>query len=334
MKILLASANAATFVERDARILRERHTITEYIIPHHLWPSAEAIRLARSHDLVVLWFATVRALPLVLALKASGKPLVTIIGGYEAVHLPEIRYGTARKPIDRQITMFLLRASRRIVSVSRSSQDSLLQHFPCDAAKLAIIAHGFEDLAAGRDLTKTREVLSVGNINRSLWLVKGQREFFGAAAAMPETPFVHVGRVDLALLAREFGKLPPNLTLMGRLPFERVLELYARAAVYVQISQHESFGCSTAEAMLFSCFPVVSNRFALPEVVGDCGAVVDNLEIPSVCAAISKALAAPPESRERARRRILDEFSYAKRRDALLGLVDQVAGEKAERSAE
>ncbi len=327
MKILLASANAATFVERDARILRERHSVTEYIIPSHLWPSAESMRLVRAHDLVVLWFATVRALPLVLALTACKKPLVTIIGGYEAVHLPEIGYGTAHKPIDRQITKFILRKSRRIVSVSRSSQESLVKNFVCDPASLAIIPHGFEDLAADRDLTKSREVLSVGNIYRSLWLVKGQREFFGAAAAMPEIPFIHVGSVDLELLAREFGKLPPNLTLMGRLPFERVVELYARAAVYVQLSRHESFGCSTAEAMLFGCFPVVSNRFALPEVVGDCGAVVDKLEVSSVCAAIARALDAPPASREKARRRILEEFSYAKRRDALLSLIEQVAGE-------
>ncbi len=329
MKILLASANAATFVERDARILRERHSVTEYIIPSHLWPSAEAMRLVRSHDLVVLWFATVRALPLVLALTACKKPLVTIIGGYEAVHLPEIGYGTAHKPVDRQITKFILRKSRRIVSVSRSSQESLLTHFTCDTAELAIITHGFEDLAAGRDLAKAREVLSVGNVNKSSWRVKGQRDFFAAAAALPETRFIHVGHVDLALLEREFGGLSSNLKLMGRLPFERVIELYARAAVYVQLSRHESFGCSTAEAMLFGCFPVVSNRFALPEVVGDCGTIVKDLDVPSICTAISQALDAPPASREKARRRILEEFSYAKRRDALLGLIEQIAGENA-----
>jgi len=96
------------------------------------------------------------------------------------------------------------------------------------------------------------------------------------------------------------------------------LELFVRSA-----SHHESFGCSLAEAMLCECVPVVSQRTAIPEVVGDCGFYVDELTPEAVSVAIRKALDC--DLGKNARRRIEKLFPLEKRRSELLKALDKLS---------
>jgi glycosyltransferase involved in cell wall biosynthesis len=98
--------------------------------------------------------------------------------------------------------------------------------------------------------------------------------------------------------------------------------------VYVQLSRHESFGCSVAEAMLCRCIPVVSNAAALPEVVGDCGIVIESRKTPDVVDAVRRALAMPNSEGERARERILNHFPYELRRDKLQETVELLTAKR------
>jgi len=45
--------------------------------------------------------------------------------------------------------------------------------------------------------------------------------------------------------------------------------------IYLQLSRHEAFGVSVVEAMKYGCIPIVSNAFALPEVVGNNGYIIN-----------------------------------------------------------
>lgn len=326
MKILLAAADAASFIARDAKILRERHEVTEYILPARVWPNPDLENLVRRHDLVLLWFASGRAVPLVWRARRERKPIVVVVGGYEAVWLPEIQYGTANGWLQRRRTRWILNQAARVLTVSQASQRSLTGNFSVAASRLRLIYHGFEDLWGRAEGARRSEVLTVGDINASVWLRKGQQEFFRAAALMPDVPFVHAGKVDQEFLLSRIESLPANVRLLGSIPFERLGEAYGAARVYFQASRHESFGCAVAEAMLCGCIPVVSGLYALPEVVGETGVIARSLAEDDIVAAIRAALDLPSSVGEKARQRVLSEFSYARRRDQLLAVIDEAVG--------
>ena len=46
--------------------------------------------------------------------------------------------------------------------------------------------------------------------------------------------------------------------------------------IYLQLSRHEAFGLSIVEAMTYNCIPIVTNVFALPEIVGTNGHIIRN----------------------------------------------------------
>lgn len=99
---------------------------------------------------------------------------------------------------------------------------------------------------------------------------------------------------------------------------------YGQAKLYAQVSVHESFDCSLAEAMLCECVPVVSRRAALPEVAGDCGFYADVLTLEVVAGKIREALDAEPTSAKRARQRIVQLFPLENRQVGLLEAIDEV----------
>ena len=94
--------------------------------------------------------------------------------------------------------------------------------------------------------------------------------------------------------------------------------------MYVQASRHEGFGLAVAEAMLAGCVPVVMNVTAMPEVVGDAGVLIESQEPEEVAG--GRAARARARARRRARRareRILTAFPMERRRDGMLGVVDE-----------
>ena len=63
------------------------------------------------------------------------------------------------------------------------------------------------------------------------------------------------------------------MQIAGFVDDQKLESLMKESKYYVQLSEHEAFGCSVVEAGLFGCKLIVSNRSALPEVVGDYGQV-------------------------------------------------------------
>jgi len=70
---------------------------------------------------------------------------------------------------------------------------------------------------------------------------------------------------------------------------DELINLLKSTRVYCQLSYTESFGMTLLEAMSCGCIPVVTDRDALPEVVGDCGYVVPYGDVDATRKAILKA---------------------------------------------
>ena len=104
-----------------------------------------------------------------------------------------------------------------------------------------------------------------------------------------------------------------------------MLKYYQRAKVYVQVSAHEGFGCSLAEAMLCECVPVVTNKGAIPEVVGDTGFYVPYGDLKATAEAIKEALKS--DRGKEARERIKRMFPVEKREEKLVSLICKIKNE-------
>jgi glycosyltransferase involved in cell wall biosynthesis len=141
---------------------------------------------------------------------------------------------------------------------------------------------------------------------------------------MPDVPFVIAGRCTPGARAQLVSEGGPNLTVTGFVSDEDLDGLFRRARVYYQPSLHEAFGCSVAEAMLYNCLPVVTRRFALPEVVGPCGLYVEPDDPEAAVPQLRRALAGAVLLPERPRQRIRREYPSQRRREELADILDDV----------
>ena len=276
--------------------------------------------LVKKHDVIYIWFASYHGLRATSLAKKYNKKVITVASGYSVANLPEYGYGLAAKVYTRWIPRYIIKRSDVVIAVSESNKREILGLYPY--SKVVVIPHGFDVKKFKLSKRKERTVITVGTIDKISLRRKGIDKFIETAQYFPEIPFAVIGKVNIEL-DKFFKKIPANVKLTGFLSDEELLEWYRKAKVYAQFSFHEAFGCSVAEAMLCGCIPVVTDRYALPEVVGDCGFVVNYWDGKEAVDKIEKALNSPPEMGEKARERIVENYSIEKREGRLKELIEE-----------
>jgi len=105
---------------------------------------------------------------------------------------------------------------------------------------------------------------------------KGPDIFLDIADQMPDEEFLLVGPIGPSKIKKQLKQIP-NVTHWEWC--EDMREAYAKSKIVVVPSRwEEPFGRVPAEAMVSGIPCVVSNRGGLPEVVGDTGEIVDDIE--------------------------------------------------------
>ena len=152
---------------------------------------------------------------------------------------------------------------------------------------------------------------------------KGGDIFLDIAESMPDEEFRLVGTAPdtVADRADSLG----NVTHVEWC--EDMREEYSRAKVVVVPSRSEEpFGRVAAEAMVSGIPCVVSNRGGLPEVVGDLGYKVDEVESVKEWVKGIEDVVGDSRTEER-KRRVREEFSAEVQVDRFLGIVDDIVEE-------
>jgi glycosyltransferase involved in cell wall biosynthesis len=323
-RILFVRSRGASFIELDRDLLSERYEVRDLHQPGRMANPFLVLRAVRSCDVVVGWWASWHTLwPIMLAWMLR-RPSVLIVGGIDTANLPEIGYGYQRGGMQKWASRWIMRRAGVLATNSRYSRVEIERNIGIAAERVTVTYHGVPDpFGALPPGERERIALTVGAVDRRNLERKGLRSFVQAAAELPDVDFVLAGEwVDDAV--DELRSIAPaNVRLTGWIGDEELLDLYRRASVYVQASQHEGFGVSVAEAMLAGTIPVVSASGALPEVVGDTGVQLEGTAPQQVAAGVRSALALDPSTRARARERVLREFSVDERRRALYELVDR-----------
>lgn len=307
-----------TFIKKDLDILREAFDVktlkysNKKDIPKLIWG-------VLTTDVNFSWFALGYATTAVFFSKLFRKKSIIIAGGWDVVSMPEIGYGAMLSPKRVRYTKFALKYADIVLAVSDSTKKNCLSWVR--NAYVETIYHGFDDskLKGGN---KEDLVISVGTSAWHTLKVKGIETFIRSAKFLPNIQFKLIGpHQDNSI---EFLKSisSPNVEFINYLPFKELGAYFKRAKVYVQVSAQESFGSALAESMLYECVPVVTNRGALPEVVGDTGFYVEFNDPKGTAQKIKEALISNKSNE--ARERIKTLFPLEKRRNELIRIINEL----------
>jgi glycosyltransferase involved in cell wall biosynthesis len=280
-------------------------------------------------EVVFVYFVFAKYVPLLaLITKALRRKLIVVTGGIDATWVPDIQWGDMGSPVRRKLFALVMQLADSVLPFSETSAREILLYGKPRRMRTAYLGVDTRIFRPDGSERLNRVVTACHTISRMALLQKGIEPFVRAARFVPEAEFVVVGAFADDSIDRLKSIATANVHFtMKRYSAEECAELFRTAKVYVQASAHEGFGLSLAEAMACGCVPVVANRYAMPETVGDTGYLTPFNDPPALAQAIREALA-HPEKGLAARQRVLDHFTLAHRRQLLKEELEFVLGRR------
>jgi glycosyltransferase involved in cell wall biosynthesis len=230
------------------------------------------------------------------------------------------------------------RVSRRagpLITVSESSRDDICRDFRVPADKVRIIPLGVDTRLFRPRPQQPRVKGRIVTVTSADSPLKGLSTLLRAVAKLAterDARLVVVGspssatREQVALLA-----LGDRVTFMNGLPDEEYAELLASAEVAVIPSLYEGFSLPAVEHLASGTPLVASRAGALPEVVGDAGALVEPGDPEELAASLRELLddgARREELSARGLARVGERFAWPAVATATVGLyLDAINGE-------
>lgn len=182
----------------------------------------------------------------------------------------------------------VVRRADKLITVSQSTKDDLLEFFPnLSADRVKVIHHGFdseffgmrvsqleiEKVLAKYKIQNTKYILYVGALQPRKNLVRLIEAFDIAKQSMPEMKLVLAGEPawlsDSIFAAREKSVYKEDIILTGRVTFGTLRALYQGARLFAFPSLYEGFGLPILEAFASHVPVLTADNSSLREVGGD-----------------------------------------------------------------
>jgi glycosyltransferase involved in cell wall biosynthesis len=288
-------------------------------------------------DLYFSWWASGSILPLIKAL-LSLKPIIIVAGGNEAMLYRDSvsgkPVGYLNSPIWKKLaTRFSLRFSTKVLVVS----NFMLHDVRWLGARNPLVVHNCVNTEVFSPRTERGTyITSIFRLDRDTVTLKRGEIFIRAIAVVlkmyPSQQFLIIGRkgndferIQKLILELNIDK---NIKFVDEVANSEVISWIQHSALYVQISDTETFGLAIAEAMSCEVPVLVSHRGAIPEVVGEAGIYVDHNLVDSVANGLLYFLSMDTLQVDKIgrilRARILSHYSYTKRKAQLFELFKSV----------
>jgi glycosyltransferase involved in cell wall biosynthesis len=261
--------------------------------------------LRRPPDLL---FVPAHVLPLL-------RPLRTVV----TIHDLGYRFFPETHPPTRRLELHLstvwnVRVATRVIAVSQTTKDDLMQHYRVPAEKVRVVHHGVapyfrptEDLSVFKRYKLPQSyLLYLGTLQPR----KNIERLLRAYARLPDAPpLVLAGARGwyferIAAVIEELG-VAERLILPGYIADEDIPALLSAATIFLFPSLYEGFGMPALEAMACGTPVIASKGSSLPEVMGEAGLLVDPLNEEELTWAIQRLLS-DPELRRDLRRQGLE----------------------------
>lgn len=348
-KILIFYTDYRSFVRKDYELLRdnEKYEVGKYhfqlnkkFFPfafQYLKQLTFLLFKGWKYNVFYFWFVDYHAiLPQIFA-KLFHKKTVVIIGGFDAVSIPEIKFGLFyRNNIRAKFGRYIYQNVDVIAPVDESLVKStnyyvdpkgqkigFLNFVENVKSKIITVPTGYKsDYWKRIELPAMGDVITVGGCDQmNVFQRKGHDFLLEIAANMPDLNFTIVG-VNPKLIDKIEGQIPSNVKIRSFVTQDKLLKMFSAHHVFAQLSMSEGLPNTLCEAMMTGCIPVGSNVNGIPKAIDDTGIVIFNKDIDEACAAIRKALTM--ENREAPRKRIIDLFPEEKRNQAIYSIIDNI----------
>lgn len=326
-KILFLSAYNSSFVKNDREILRTFSDVTNLSIPRKRDILTITMLFYKifvgvcKNDISYCWFVELPAYIAVFFSRILNKKCVVVVGGYEVADVPKIGYGGLLSKKNVKKVRYILRNADLTLAVSKSSKKEIENNFVTKQIKL--IYNGVQIERFSPADHKKKNVITVGNVTNENLQRKGLETFVRSAAFLRNVKFFLIGKHHDDAIDHLRSLATENVVFTGFVSDDELLVYLQKAKVYVQVSAHEGFGISLAEAMLCECIPVVTSAGALPEVAGDFAFFVPFNDPPKTAEAIKKALEI--NNGKQFREQILSNYSLKKRAEQLKNIIGDIS---------
>lgn len=321
MRILFVHNAVQSFVRIDRDLLAERHDLTEINFRWRPGTLAQVLRLLPHCDMVFGWFASHHTfLPATLG-RLLGKKVVICASDYDIANEPAMNYGSMRGGVRKFVNNQIFGAADVVITPSEFSRQLALRNtnLARKPDKLKVIPHGIPTVPAPTG-SKVPHVATVSSLDRLSNWRKGINTFVEMSRYIPDITCDLIGKATDDSIDELRAKASANVVFHGRLSDRERDSILASAGAYAQLSYMEGFGVAVIEAMLQECVPVVTNRGALPEVVGDCGVYVPYQDPAAAAEGVRKAVSMPQLGKA-ARDRVLSLFTMERRGEMLSELL-------------
>lgn len=325
-----------SFMKEDLRLLRQFANVMQLELgawqPQYkglFWGRVRQLRnlfrlinycLRADVGVVIFWFAYLYESPLLAAVsKLLGSKVVLITGGIDATYVPEIDWGKVKTPNQRAGFGLLLRLVDSVWPFSNSAKQEILRNYQPRHIETIYPAIDTNFFTPALEQRQARVVTCCYQYGAREIVQKGLDTFVETARRLPHIEFVIVGNGVGEPVEQFIRQSPPNVTFMPRIPTRAGYRNFLQScSVYAQLSVHEGFGVSLAEAMACGCMPVVTDRYSLPEVAGPSGYSIPYGQgsVDAATGAIQQALAASETQRQRVRQHIIINFAKPLRQRA------------------
>jgi glycosyltransferase involved in cell wall biosynthesis len=311
------------FYKVDIEILRS--------LGHEVTLAGDFKSLDKTADLIYCWWWTYAFYPLAMSLPRRRPVIVTGAFDYDTCHnvIPGLCY--LDRPFWQKLLMrFALRFASQNLFISDCEYKLVTEHLPVRRPVLATLAI---NTAIYRPAPSQRgdyffTVCWSSQTNAIRKCLDSIVKAFGEVSKKrPDLRLVMAGKKGdhyetLVQLARDAG-VAERVEFVGMISDEEKLRRYRECVAYVQPTLFEGFGHAIGEAIACGAKVITSPSGAVPEVAGQYARFVTPNDVSQLADAMLEQAATnvDPERQQAQLRHIEENFSIARRREQLAGVL-------------
>ncbi len=176
---------------------------------------------------------------------------------------------------------FVAKRLKNIIAVSSSSKKDIHEDFKVDLNRISVILNGIDNeiFFPQNDKTVTKRIVTTASADVPLKGLDFLLDAFSNLSKQYSDLELHVigGKKEGGHTHRKIMELniEKKVFFNNDLTFDEVRDVYCSADLVVIPSLYEGFGFAVGEAMACNKAVVTTDGGAIPEVIGDCGIVVN-----------------------------------------------------------
>ncbi|MCD6113511.1 MAG: glycosyltransferase family 4 protein, partial [Bacteroidales bacterium] len=345
-RVCLFYLDYSTFVREDDKILSSKFELTKYrfintkvlhlFVLQFIKQFLFLLLNIRKFDVYYCWFSDYHSFLPMLFGKIFHKKNIIIVGGYDAVAVPQINFGVfLKKNLRNYCASKSYKFADIIVPVDKSLVEGINYYADPTGKGLltgvknfvkrikgdfVVVPTGYNERKWRNFVGKKKEksvVTIAGAPNIQTFRRKGLDFLIEIAKIMPDIEFTIIGLKGEML---EYAKTQAskNVNLIGFVPYDELPEYISKYKVFAQFSLSEGLPNTLCEAMLCECIPVGSSANGIPYGIGDCGFVLKEKNVEKGAELIRKALESDYKLGVKARQRIINNFLIEKRKQKII----------------